>query len=296
MRHAQLKAFHAVARHGGFSRAAERLSLTQPAVSDHVRKLEDAYGVQLFNRSASGVELTAMGRSLFAIAERLFEAETEAQDLLSKARTLEEGQLTIGADAAVHILPRVARFRTLYPGIAVKLVTGNTADLLARLEAFAIDVAVVAERPAGGDLVARRLREDRLVAVMRRPRARSRTVTLAQLAAQPLILREEGSVTRRLLTDELHRRGLVPAEAIEIEGREAVREAVAQGLGNAIMSEGELAKDPRLMSVAIADWPAVMSEWLICLRPRAGLHVIRSFFDLPEASGQAPPGKAKLPR
>ena len=79
MRHAQLKAFHAVAIHGGFSRAAERLSLTQPAVSDHVRKLEESYGVQLFNRGPSGVALTAMGRSLFAIAERLFEAETEAR-------------------------------------------------------------------------------------------------------------------------------------------------------------------------------------------------------------------------
>lgn len=296
MRHAQLKAFHAVARHGGFSRAAERLSLTQPAISDHVRKLEEAYGVQLFTRSAAGVELTAMGRSLFAIAERLFEAETEAQDLLSRARKLESGQLTIGADAAVHILPRVARFRSLYPGIAVRLVTGNTAGLLAQLENFAIDVAVVAEPPAGNDLLARCLREDRLVAVTRRRDGTARRATLARLAEQTLILREEGSVTRRLVTDELHRRGLVPAGSIEIEGREAVREAVAQGLGVAVMSEGELANDPRLRSLPIADWSPVMSEWLICLKPRAGLHVIRSFFEVPEPSGQTAGSRAKLPR
>ena len=78
MRHAQLKAFHAVAAHGGFSRAAEALGLTQPAVSDHVRKLEEAYGVQLFTRGPAGVALTDMGRKLFAIAERQFEAEAEA--------------------------------------------------------------------------------------------------------------------------------------------------------------------------------------------------------------------------
>jgi aminoethylphosphonate catabolism LysR family transcriptional regulator len=296
MRHAQLKAFHAVAIHGGFSRAAEHLSLTQPAVSDHVRKLEESYGVQLFNRGASGVVLTAMGRSLLAIAERLFEAETEARDLLSRARTLEEGQLTIGADAAVHILPRVARFRAAFPGIAVRLVTGNSADLLARLEAFAIDVAIVADRPSEERFVVRRLREDRLVAVVPKQSGKAARVTLESLMTRPLILREEGSVTRRLLTDELRRRGLKPAGVIEIEGREAVREAVAQGLGVAIMSEGELSTDARLRSLALSDWPAVMAEWLICLRPRAGLHAIRSFFDLPEAAGQAASAGARLRR
>ena len=80
-------------------------------------------------------------------------------DLLSRAQTLEEGQLTIGADAAVHILPRVARFRLHSPGIAVRLVTGNSAELLARLEDFAIDVAVVADRPSDDRFVVRRLRE-----------------------------------------------------------------------------------------------------------------------------------------
>ena len=296
MRHAQLKAFHAVAIHGGFSRAAERLSLTQPAVSDHVRKLEESYGVQLFNRGSSGVALTAMGRSLFAIAERLFEAETEARDLLSRAQTLEEGQLTIGADAAVHILPRVARFRAAFPGIAVRLVTGNSADLLARLEALAIDVAIVAGRPSDDRFVVRRLREDRLMAVVPKQSGKVVRATLESLMTRPLILREEGSVTRRLLTDELRRRGLKPAGIIEIEGREAVREAVAQGLGVAIMSEGELTTDTRLRSLAISDWSAVMSEWLICLKSRAGLHVIRSFLDMPEASGQAAPAKARLRR
>jgi aminoethylphosphonate catabolism LysR family transcriptional regulator len=295
MRHAQLKAFHAVALHGSFSRAAERLSLTQPAISDHVRKLEDAYGVQLFSRTAQGVSLTGMGRKLFAIAERLFEAETEARDLLSRARTLEEGQLTIGADAAVHILPRIAGFRARYPGIAIRLVTGNSADLLDRLESFAIDVAVTAERPASDALLSRQLRQDRLVAVVERNAIRAKRLPLAKLAAMPLILREEGSVTRKLLTDELRRRAIKPVSIIEIESREAVREAIAQGLGVAIMSEGELAADPRLRSVVISDWQAVMAEWLLCLRARAGLHVIRSFFEMQEETGQPAASRVRLP-
>ncbi|MGQ0483914.1 MAG: LysR substrate-binding domain-containing protein [Hyphomicrobiales bacterium] len=296
MRHAQLKAFHAIAQYGGFSRAAKRLALTQPAVSDHIRKLEETYGVQLFLRSPRGVSLTALGRKLFAVAERHFETEAEALELLSRAATLEEGQLTIGADAAVHVLPRLARFRERFPRIAIRLVSGNSADLLARLESFAIDIAVTAERPASDAIVARRLRQDRLVAVASRsasPHLRTR-LPFARLAALPLILREEGSMTRRLLLDEMQRQGLRPATTIEIESREAAREAAAQGLGFAVMSEGELIPDARLRTYAIPDWNAVMEEWLLCLRARAGLHVIRAFFDEPQDSGQLPPRRARL--
>ena len=280
MRHAQLKAFHAVAVHGGFSRAAEALGLTQPAVSDHVRKLEETYGVQLFTRAASGVTLTGMGRKLFAIAERQFEAEAEALELLSRGRTLEEGQLTIGADAASHILPELARFRLRHPRLSVRLVTGNSAQLLRRLEDFSIDVAVTAERPPGASFLSRRLRSDRLVAVVQRSSrlSKRKDIGFAELVRLPLILREEGSTTRRLLIEEAARRGLALSGTIEIESREAAREAAAQGLGLAIMSEGELVPDGRLAVLAIPDWETEMEEWMICLRSRSSLHVIRSFF------------------
>jgi aminoethylphosphonate catabolism LysR family transcriptional regulator len=282
MRHAQLKAFHAVAVHGGFSRAAVHLALTQPAISDHVRKLEETYGVQLFNRTPQGVTLTDMGRKLFAIAERQFEAEAQAVELLSRARTLEEGQLTIGADAAVHILPQIARFRVRHPRLAVRLVTGNSASLLRQLEDFAIDIAVTAERPADDGLRARLIRRDRLVAVVQRTSQLSRRdhIAFADLLKLPLILREEGSATRRLLLDEVRRRNLRIADSIEIESREAAREAAAQGVGLAIMSEGELTPDRRLTALAIEDWDAEMEEWMICLAARAALHVIHSFFTM----------------
>ena len=287
MRHAQLKAFHAVAVHGGFSRAAEALGLTQPAVSDHVRKLEETYGVQLFTRAPSGVTLTGMGRKLFAIAERLFEAEAEALELLSRGRTLEEGQLTIGADAASHILPELARFRLKHPKLSVRLVTGNSAQLVKRLEDFSIDVAVTAERPPGPAFLARKLRSDRLVAVVQRSSRLSKrhAIDFAELVKLPLILREEGSMTRRLLLEEASRRGLSLSGTIEIESREGAREAAAQGLGLAIMSEGELVPDGRLAMLAIPDWETEMEEWMVCLASRSSLHVIRSFFAAEDGGG-----------
>ena len=272
-----LVVFEAIYTEGSVTRASSRLNLTQPAISDHVKKLEETHGVQLFVRGARAIEMTEMGRKLFAIVERQFEAEAEALDLLSKARTLEEGQLTIGADAAIHVLPQVARFRTRYPAIGLKLVTGNSAELLSRLENFAIDLAVTAERPANDAILARLLRRDRLVAVAAGDGPRR--LSLEKLVGLPLILREEGSMTRRLLLDELRRRNLRPLVSLDIESREAAREAVAQGLGVAIMSEGELVLDARIRVVTISDWQAEMEEWLLCLKARAGLHVIRSFFE-----------------
>jgi aminoethylphosphonate catabolism LysR family transcriptional regulator len=298
MRNAQLRAFHAVATHGGFSLAAKRLSLTQPAISDHIRKLEESYGVHLLLRSRRGIVLTGLGRRLFAIAERHFETETEAIELLSRAAALEEGHLTIGADAAGHILPRIARFRKRYPRIALRLVSGNSADLLAKLEAFAIDIAVTAERPSSDAVMSIRLRQDRLVAVARRSRVlrSSAKMNFNDLAKLPLILREEGSMTRKLLLDEMRRRGLQPVTAIETESREAAREAAAEGLGLAIMSEGELVPDSRLRTYLIPDWNVGMEEWLLCLKARAGLHMIRAFFEETHDSGQISLGRAKVKR
>jgi aminoethylphosphonate catabolism LysR family transcriptional regulator len=282
MTYAQLRAFHAVAITGGFSKAAERLSLTQPAVSDHVKKLEEHYGVQLFLRSPRGVALSGLGRKLLAITERQFEAEGQAHELLSRAQILEEGQLTVGADAAVHVLPLVARFKAKFPRIAVKLVAGNSSELTARLIDFSIDVAVTAEKPATDIIHSRRLREDDLVAVSSSvgSHGKKTRTTFAELSARPLILREEGSATRRLLMDEMLKRNLKPREVTEIEGREAVLEAVARGLGVAVMSSGELPPGSRLRRISITDWNARMEEWLMWLAARADLRLIRSFLDI----------------
>ena len=147
--HAQLKAFHAVAVHGGFTRAAERLFLSQPAISDQVRKLEEHYGVQLFHRTKRSVQLSELGERLLAITQRLFAAEGEAEELLSSSRALRSGQLTLAVDSPVHVLPYIARFNARYPGIRISLVTGNTDEALRRPVAYPAPLAAL-PRPAGG--------------------------------------------------------------------------------------------------------------------------------------------------
>lgn len=279
MSHAQLKAFHAVARTGSFSRAAESMGLSQPAISDHVRKLEEAHGVQLFRRLARGVELTELGRRLFALTERLFETEAEVDELLSRARGLREGTLLIGADAAVHVLPLLARFRARYPAISLKLTGGNTASLMAQLEGFAIDFAVLAELPATPALRSRPLSESHLIAFAATGFAQT-SISVTELASHPLVLREEGSLTRRLIEQEFAKRGLRPRNVLEIEGREAAAEAVARGLGLGIVSQSEFVASANLVALEFSDWHAPMREWLVCLESRAGLHILRALLDL----------------
>jgi aminoethylphosphonate catabolism LysR family transcriptional regulator len=282
MRYAQLKAFHAVAANGGFSRAAESLALTQPAVSDHIRKLEDAYGSELFLRRRGGVELTPFARKLYAVTERMFEAEAEALELLSRARVLEEGSLGIGADAATHVLPLIRRFRERYPKIGLRLVAGNSAQLLGKLDRFEIDFAVIAGAPPQQDYHARLLRDDAISAFTAATHsfAKRSEITFAEFVQQPVVLREEGSVTRTLLLDELARRALSLGNVMEIESREAAREAVASGLGVGIISTAEIVPDPRLHSLRFSDWNARMSEWLVCLATRADRNIMRAVLGL----------------
>ena len=282
MRYAQLKAFHAVAANGGFSRAAERLSLTQPAISDQIRKLEEAYGSELFLRRRGGVELTPFARKLYAVTERMFEAETEALELLSRARGLEEGSLSIGADAATHVLPLIRRFRERYPRIGLRLVAGNSARLLSKLDRFEIDFAVIAGAPPQPHYHGRLLRDDAISAftAASHPFAKRTTIAFADFVQQPVVLREEGSVTRMLLVEEVGRRGLALGNVLEIEGREAAREAVASGLGVGIVSTAEMVPDERLHILRFSDWEAHMSEWLVCLATRADLHMMRAVLGL----------------
>ncbi len=279
MTNAQLKAFHAVARFGSFTAAAARLSLSQPAVSDHIRNLEEAYGTQLFTRNPKGAVLTTTGKKLFAIVERLFETENEAAALLSQAKNLKQGELTIGADAAVHILPHIRKFNEKFPLVSIRLLSGNSADLIARLTDFTLDFAVAAARPLDPGIASLRMRQDNMIAIVKKtgPLASRKSIKLAELAQHTMVLREQGSATKTIVQKCFEQAGLRIGRVIEVEGREATQEAVAHGLGIAIISEGELTPDNRLLSLKLSDCHEKMEEWLLWLKSRTNLRLIEAF-------------------
>jgi len=117
----QLRAFDAVVRTGSFTAAARRLHVSQPAVTNHVRALEEYYEVALFRRRGRGVEATALGERLATISHRLFTLEDEASELLSAHRGLARGTLSIAADGPYILIPLVAAFRARHPGVRVAL-------------------------------------------------------------------------------------------------------------------------------------------------------------------------------
>ena len=282
MNSAQLRAFHAVATSGGFTRASQALHVTQPTLSGQVKALEERYGVKLFERRGRGVELTSLGRGLLEVTRRLYALEAEAEQLLSAARGLSGGQLRVGADAPYHVIPLLADFSRRHPGIQLSLSFGNSETVLQDLFERRSEVAVLADLKADRRLYALPFRRDRLVVFVARGHAWSgrRSIRMAELNGQRLVLREPGSTTRAIFARAMAAAEVVPGEVLEIGSREAVREAVAAGLGIGAVFESEFSRDARLHALAVRDAELDAVEYAACLEERRPVRVVRAFFEL----------------
>ncbi len=287
MRYVQLRAFHYVAISGGFSRAAEELHLTQPAISDQVRKLEEEYDVLLFNRHKKQVVLTPAGERLLEITRRLFDNEQQALELLLESRALRAGTLRIVADSAHHLTRILTRFRGSYPGVSISMRTGNTDTVIESLYSYEADIGVIGEIPQSRDFESIRLNSTPIIAFVAKghPLATQPSVAMEELSRHPLVMRESGSRTRQKLEAAARDAGITLAAAIEAEGREAVREIVASGAGVGFVSAAEFGEDRRLVPIPIAGVEVMwMDEALICLRERRGSTRVAAFFDIARAS------------
>jgi LysR family transcriptional regulator, low CO2-responsive transcriptional regulator len=282
MRYVQLRAFHHVAISGGFSRAAERLGLTQPAISDQVRSLEKSYDVLLFDRQRRQVRLTQAGEQLLEITLRLFDTEQQALELLSESRALRSGHLRIVADAAHHLLGVLAAFRERHPGVRVTIRAGNTESVVASLHGYEADIGILGEIPEGREFEVVKLNSTPIIAFAAKhhPVAARRSISFDDLLGFPLVLREEGSKTRKKLEEGAALAGVTLPPSVEAEGREAVREIVASGAGIGFVSRAEFGDDPRLVPIAIEGPVMLMDEAMICLKERAGGKLVRAFFEI----------------
>ena len=283
--HAHLRAFNAVATHGSYTRAAEVLHVSQPTLSAHVKELEERYSVKLFERRGRGVVLTDFGRSVLDITERLFRIETEVEELLISARELVTGQLRVGADSPYHIIPIMAAFQGRYPGIQLSISFGNSEQLLKSLRSSKCDIAVLPNVP-GDDrrLSSVPLKPDRLVVFVNQSHAWAKrsSIRLQELKDERLVLRESGSNTRALFVKAMREMHIPVNDVMEIGSREGVREAVAAGLGVGVVSESEFGCDNRLHALAVSDARLEDVEFVVCLKERRPMRVIRAFFDLLE--------------
>ena len=282
MNHAQIRAFHAVATEGSFTKAARLLGVSQPAVTIQVRALEEAYGVNLLHRSGQRVSLTDLGDGLLEHTRRIFDLEQEADELLTAARELRGGHLKAGADGPYFVMGLLASFISLYPGVRVTVAMGNSQSVLRDLIEYRTDVAVVARIDDDRRFFAKPYSRQRVVIFVPRGHqwAKRRSIDLAELEGQPMVLREKGSSTRQIFEEALKQANVAPRVVMEIGSREALHEAVAAGLGIGVVTESELGQDDRLATLKIADATLEAREYVVCLKERCSVRTVQAFFDL----------------
>jgi DNA-binding transcriptional LysR family regulator len=237
-----LRLFATVVRTGSFSRAAETLHISQPAISKGVRDFELQVGCRLLDRTPKGVRPTREGQALARHADALFAAERAAEDELLSLRNLDSGSLRIGASTTIAtymIAEYLGIFHRKYPGIELHLVSANTRDIADLMMAHDIEVALVEGPVEGDDLVSEAWRTDvmsLIVSPYHRFASFERPIDCAALQDEILIVRESGSGSREVVAQALSTHGVDPKQTLEIGSTEAIKQAVAAGLGVSIVS------------------------------------------------------------
>jgi len=279
-----LKAFHAVAMEGGFSKAARVLNVSQPTLSQQVRALEDRYGVRLLERGGQTVEPTEFGKDLLATTTRIFDAIAEAELMLQGGRDVVSGHLRLGAIGPQRAVQLISAFRERYPDPGINLMTAGNPDLYRALNDREIDIAVVAEPPDEDVFHALVVTDEPVMAVVSKdhPLAKKNRTSLAELSEQPLVLRDKGTMIRRIVEQAFADAGLEMSNYMEADGWHTHHEMVAAGLGIAILTTADAGDDPRFTLLPIADAELSNPDWLICLKARRRMPIVRAFFEVAE--------------
>jgi aminoethylphosphonate catabolism LysR family transcriptional regulator len=279
MRLTQLRSFYAVARAGGFTGAARLLHISQPTVTTQVRFLEETYAIELFYRRGHTVSLTPLGAQLFAIAQEVFALENDAVHLLEDAGELRSGHLRVGAVGPFHVTEMLARFNRSFPGIDVSVRVGNSEAVLEALSNYQTDVAVLAQFTDDARFHSVPYSRHPIVVFVHRSHrfARRKSIRLADLEGEGMIMREEGSTTRKALDDALKKAGVTPRVVMEIGSREAIREAVIMGVGIGAVSEIEYVPDRQIRMVRVRDAQMYTHAHVVCLEERRGARLVKAF-------------------
>lgn len=250
----RLQVFHTVARLLSFTKAAEALHMTQPAVTFQVRQLEEYFNTRLFDRTHNRITLTEVGERVYEYAEKIFEQYSQMENAVKEMTGDINGVLMIGASTTIaeYMLPTLlGDFKIKYPDVRIRLKVSNTDEIVAMVENNVIDLGVV-EAPVNNKSLAVELcRLDELVAIVATDHAlgHKNEITPQELAKYPYISREEGSGTRDVITEYLATESLSIYDmniVMELGSSEAIKGAVTSGMGVAILSRAAIQKELQL--------------------------------------------------
>ncbi len=263
----QLYIFYTVARVGSFSKAAQGLSISQPAVSIQVREMERTLGTPLFLRRRGDHQLTETGRIAFDYAQRLFALAEEMQQVLADLQGVRAGTLNLGASTTPgeYVLPAlIGRFQQRFPGVEVALHISNSQRIVQQVQRREMDLAVVGSEVEDPELVVTPYVQDEIVVIAApsHPLAKQRVVPMRALEGQPFVLREEGSATRRIAEAYLQEQGIRIKGVVQVGSNEALKRTVAAGSALGLVSRHALG--PELVASMLTILPV---EGWHCTRP-----------------------------
>lgn len=239
MENFRLKVFRTLAEHLSFRRAGEALGLTQPAVTLQIKTLEEELAVRLLDRSDNRVSLTAAGRILLKHAHAIADQVAEAQEELAALNGDHAGELHVGASTSIaqYVLPcLLGQFQQQFPRVRMSVISGNTEEIVGQLLSERIEIGLIEGPALRRDVRTEPFLEDELVLVMpaRHEWAARAFISVEQLKGQPLLLREHGSGTRRVLETALGKAGLKKRDlnvVMELDSTEAILSSVEANLG-----------------------------------------------------------------
>ena len=257
----RLQVFHTVARLLSFTKAAETLHMTQPAVTFQVRQLEEYFNTRLFDRTHNRISLTEAGEKVYQFADRIFELYAEMENAVREMTGEISGSLTIGASTTIaeYMLPALlGDFRAQYPDVTIHLKVSNTDGIVHMVENNTIDLGVVEAPVSNKNLVVDPCRMDQLVAIVppKHPAASKTVIKLSELLDHPFICREEGSGTREVINDYLGKTegcGNGLNVVMELGSPEAVKGAVEAGMGISVVSRATILKELKLGTLTAID-------------------------------------------
>jgi DNA-binding transcriptional LysR family regulator len=251
----RLKVFHTVARLLSFTKAAEALHMTQPAVTFQVRQLEEYFNTRLFDRTHNKVNLTPAGERVSEFAERIFDLYSEMENSVRDLTGEISGALTIGASTTIaeYMLPALlGEFKNRYPDINLRLKVSNSEGIVSMVEHNVIDLGVVESPVSNKNLIVEVCHDDHLVVVAAPDHElakRGGKVKAAEIVNYPFVSREEGSGTRDVIMQYLIDEHVNPAEmefCLELGSPEAIKGAVEAGMGITIISRSIIGKELKL--------------------------------------------------
>lgn len=247
--HQHLRAFHAIALEGGVSRAARRLNVSQPTLSQQLKALEARYGVMLFESRKVPLSLTPAGRDLLALTHKLFATDADIDDILGETAEMTGGMLRLGSDNPYYAAKMVELLRRYHPQTDVQVRMGNAREVMRWLSEAHVDAALASDPPGDAACSYEPLASETLACALPSGHslAAQARVPIAAFASETLLLREPSSKTRSFTERALTDAGIEPGATIELQTRETIREGIALGLGISAFFESECPPDNRIV-------------------------------------------------